>query len=1011
MEKKEDWYNRFQTFAMRRMASSSELEEDSFIYWRVRILFALLFGASVLALITIIPVTILVIKEQVWSLGLFDATAWIIVLTLMLSRNIRFETRSTILLVLAYLLGLIIIANVGILSGGTICLFGFAVLTAIFKRTIAVTGALILNLVTLTITCWLISTGRLGQAFPFFKTPEAMMVAGTTFMLINTVVAISVRLLVKGLAKTNLKQKELVINLESEKIQIEKTRIMLELEVKEHKKAEKALKESEERYRDLVENATDMIVTHDLQGRLLSVNAAAEKASGLKLEENPGIRLTDLMPFDRRHEYDAYIEAVQLDGTAAGTMQFMALDEGVRFWEYRSSLRSEGIPVPTVRAIARDVTEKVEAKKKLAESEKRYRLLFQRNLAGVYRTTLEGRLLDCNEAYARIYGYGSREEALLQSVVDFYISPEARQKFIAALHIRGSLVGYESQGIREDDRLIWVSENASLVPDENGKLTEIEGTLVDITDRRRAEEALKESEARWKFALEGSKDGVWDWDVVTNTVYFSERWKTMLGYATHEVGNTVGEWERRIHPEDKKSAYADLERHFRRETETYQNEHRLLCKDGSYKWILDQGKVIEWTEDGKPRRVIGTHTDISERKRAEEEKAFLESQNRQLQKAESLGRMAGAISHHFNNQLAVVMGNLELAIIEHSGEGRPVRYLTEAMQSARNASKMSGLMLTYLGQTQGKREPLDLSDFIRHSLPMLRDAIPKDVVFNTDMPSPGPTISADVNQVQQVIVNLIANAWEAMDRLPGTINLTVKTVCLPYIPAAHSFPVDWKPQESSYACIEVADTGCGIAGKDIEKIFDPFFSSKFTGRGLGLAVVLGIMKSHEGAVDVSSEPGRGSIFRVFFPVSKQLSLLFRKLEKADETPVLEGGSTLLLVEDEDSVRKMARSMLTLMGHTVFDARDGIEAVEVFRQHRDEIRCVLCDLTMPRLDGWGTLIALRKLDPGIPVILASGYDREKVMAGDHAELPQEFLNKPYDFKSLGDAIRRAAAKRD
>ena len=863
-EKKENWYNRFQSFVMHRMVSPSLMEEDRLIYWRVRILFSILFVASVLAFITLVPVIILVFKNNLWSLGIFDAAAWLISITLLLSRNIRFETRSAITLLLAYLLGLVIIVHVGILSGGTICLFGFAILTAIFKETKAVTVALAFNALTLTITGWLISTGRFGQTFPFFQTPEAMMAAGTTFMLINAVVAISVRVLVKGLAITNQKQKALVINLERE--------------IEKQKQAEKALKESEKLYRDLVENATDLIVTHDLKGTFLSVNRAAELASGFTIKENAGICLTDLMPPDRRHEFGAYIEAVQLERTAAGTMQVVTRNGEVRFWEYRSSLRSEGVPAPLVRAIARDVTEKVIAIKALVKSERRYRLLFERNLAGVYRTTLDGRLLDCNEAFARIYGYDSREEALQYPVVDFHVSPEARQEFIAALQIGRTLMGYESQGTRKDGSLIWLSENAGLVTDEEDRLAEIEGTLVDITDR----------------------------------------------------------------------------------------------------------------------------------KRADAESAFLETQNLKLQKAESLSRMAGAIAHHFNNQLAVVMGNLEQAMGGlPRGEGS-FENLTEAMQSARKASKLSGMMLTYLGQTPGKREPLNLSDAFRKSLPMLREAMPKEVILNTDLPTPGPTISADGNQVQQVTANLVTNAWEAMGDSRGAIRLTVKTVSQSDISAAHNFPIDWKPQENAYACIEVVDPGCGIAGKDIEKIFDPFFSSKFTGRGLGLAVVLGIMKSHGGAVTVESEPGRGSTFRVFFPISAEK--VSRQQEEADKTSGLEGGGTVLLVEDEAAVRKMAKTMLTLMGYMVFEAKDGVEAVEVFRQHKDEIRCVICDLTMPRLDGWGTLAALRKLEPGIAVILASGYDKEKVMAGDHPEWPQAFLNKPYALNDLGDAIRRAVAKK-
>ena len=290
---------------------------------------------------------------------------------------------------------------------------------------------------------------------------------------------------------------------------------------------------------------------------------------------------------------------------------------------------------------------------------------------------------------------------------------------------------------------------------------------------------------------------------------------------------------------------------------------------------------------------------------AEAEKAKLEAQNRQLQKAESLGRMAGAIAHHFNNQLTAVMGNLELAIGDLPRGAGPAGKLTAAMQAAREAAEVSSLMLTYLGQTHAKHEPLDLSEVCRRSLPLLQAAMPKDMVLETDLPSPGPAISANANQIQQVLTNLVTNAWEAVGDGRGAIHLTVKTVSPADIPASHRFPIDWQPQDNAYACLEVADTGCGIADKDIEKLFDPFFSSKFTGRGLGLSVVLGIVRAHGGAVTVESEPGQGSTFRVFLPVSAEEVL--RQPDQAAQSPEIEGGGTVLLVEDEAMVRKVGRS--------------------------------------------------------------------------------------------------------
>jgi signal transduction histidine kinase/CheY-like chemotaxis protein len=395
--------------------------------------------------------------------------------------------------------------------------------------------------------------------------------------------------------------------------------------------------------------------------------------------------------------------------------------------------------------------------------------------------------------------------------------------------------------------------------------------------------------------------------------------------------------------------------------------------------------------------------EMTARKLLEEEKAKFDAQNRQLQKAESLGRMAGAIAHHFNNQLTAVIGNLELAILKLAPDAASLKNLERAMQAASQAAEVSSQMLTYLGQTPGIREPLDLSDACRRSLPMLRAAISKGLFLETELPSPGPIISANPNKIQLLLTNLVTNAWEAVGNGRGAIHLTVRTVSPTDIPSTHRFPIDWEPRESTYACLEVADAGCGIPDEDIEKLFDPFFSTKFTGRGLGLPVVLGILRAHNGAVTAESDPDRGSVFRVFLPLSEVE--VPRQAEKAAQAPEIEWGGTVLLIDDEEMVRNMAADMLRLLGFTTLQAKNGIEAVELFRRHKDEIRCVLCDLTMPRMDGWETLAALRKITPGIPAILSSGYDEAQVMTGDHPEWPQAFLGKPYLFEALRDALGR------
>jgi PAS domain S-box-containing protein len=397
--------------------------------------------------------------------------------------------------------------------------------------------------------------------------------------------------------------------------------------------------------------------------------------------------------------------------------------------------------------------------------------------------------------------------------------------------------------------------------------------------------------------------------------------------------------------------------------------------------------------------------DITDRIHAEQAKLDLERRLQLAGKAQSLGRMAGAIAHRFNNLLGAVIGNLDLAMMSLAPSIQPAQNVTEALKAASRAAELSTLMLTYLGQAPGRREALDLSEVCRVSLATFRAGMPGAVQLVADLPSPGPMVSADEQQVQQMLVSLVTNAWESFGAGPGTVRLSVKTAASHDIHPAHRFPVDWQPQpEHRYSCIEVMDNGSGIAGHELTDLFDPFFSSKFTGRGLGLPIVLGIARGHGGGVTVESVLGRGSIFRVYLP-----QLAGTAPAQGDERAgarMIAGRGTVLLVEDEAAVRRITSAMLTLSGFTVLETKDGMEAIELFRERKESISFVISDLTMPRMDGWATLEALRQLAPGIPVILTSGYDQSHVMAGDHPQLPQAFLRKPFGMAGLLEAVRQA-----
>ncbi len=409
--------------------------------------------------------------------------------------------------------------------------------------------------------------------------------------------------------------------------------------------------------------------------------------------------------------------------------------------------------------------------------------------------------------------------------------------------------------------------------------------------------------------------------------------------------------------------------------------------------------------DDEITAVIEMAEDITARKKTEAERKRLDAQDRSLEKSESLSRMAAAIAHHFNNQLQSVMGNLELVMDDLPREDPINLRLNSAMQAARKAAEMSALMRAYLGQATLRLQTIDLAAACRDNLAALTANLPDGFTLRTDIPDFGPLIKAGGEQIKQILSSLVTNAWEAMEEASrGVIRIKVKTVSPGEIAAPYRFPVGWSPSDQNSACLEVSDSGKGIASTDIDKIFDPFFSNKFTGRGLGLSVVLGMIRAAGGGVTVNSQPGIGSTFRCFFPV-----IADARAGKPDEITVRENDNRptkILLVEDEKGVREMSVVMLQRIGFEVVEAEDGEKAVEVFRRTPQGFDCVVCDLSMPRMNGWETLVALRAIQPNLPVVLSSGFEEGYVMKDEHEEKPQAFVSKPYNIEHLKNAINRA-----
>jgi len=531
----------------------------------------------------------------------------------------------------------------------------------------------------------------------------------------------------------------------------------------------------------------------------------------------------------------------------------------------------------------------------------------------------------------------------------------------------------------------------------------------EIEKRKETERALRETEeelrAEKEFAdklLDAPADTVFVFNPFTGkAIRWNKVFSLVCGYSDEEIASLKAP-DAYYGKTDLERARTAIARMLKEGEGTI--ELSLTTKDGKPIPFEYSGSLVA-DRDGVPRLLISIGRDITERRRAEEERLQLERQLQEARKAESLGRMAAAIAHHLNNLLGVVTGNLELAMLDLPRGSKPRSNITDAMAASWRAADVGRSMLAYLGQSVGTRAPIGLAEICREALPTLTASLPKKVRLKTEFPNDGPIIHADAVQVRQILTNLVVNAGESIGAGEGEVVVATHVIPAADIRASKLYPSDWEPQHDSYACLEVSDTGAGMDQETLERIFEPFFSTKFTGRGLGLAIVLGSVKAQEGVVIVESTPGRGSVFRVFLPVVGQKVGPPGKQGLAETVTAGDRG-LVLLVDDEPALRRMAQTMLKRLDYEVITAADGLEALEVFRKQQDRVRCVLLDLTMPGMDGWETLDELRALRPGLPVVLASGYNKTQVMAGYHAELPQAFLHKPYEMKELESALDTA-----
>ncbi|MBI1751328.1 MAG: response regulator [Acidobacteria bacterium] len=429
--------------------------------------------------------------------------------------------------------------------------------------------------------------------------------------------------------------------------------------------------------------------------------------------------------------------------------------------------------------------------------------------------------------------------------------------------------------------------------------------------------------------------------------------------------------------------------------QVWKGEIRNRAKDGSYYWV-DTTIVPFLGEDGKPVEFVAIRADITQRKEAEEAL-------RQSQKLESLGVLSGGIAHDFNNLLTAILGNANLGMLHLPRESPVLPYLQQIEQATLRAADLTRQLLAYAGKGRLQVIEVDLNRLVLEMTQLLSVSISKKAVVRYDLAPDLPPVFGDPSQMQQLVMNLVTNASEAIGEETSGL-ITVRTGVqivdeayngglLPALPIA----------AGTYVTLEVSDTGCGMGPDVIDRIFDPFFTTKFTGRGLGLSAMLGILRSHHGGLKVYSELNRGSVFKLFLPAPR---LATEPAAPARPEAEWRGRGHMLLVDDEVAARAVARGLAELLGYQVLEAANGQEALSLFELRHGEISVVLMDLTMPHMDGRQAFLRMHEVDPSVPVVLTSGYSEQEVLADFLGRGLAGFLAKPYQNAQFLNVIRRA-----
>ncbi|MFZ4438712.1 MAG: PAS domain S-box protein [Syntrophales bacterium] len=774
----------------------------------------------------------------------------------------------------------------------------------------------------------------------------------------------------------------------------------LVLSIRRRKQAESSLRTSERRYRTLTEQMPDMTWQKDIHGVYVSCNSNYADVLGVTLETIAGHRDEDFYKPELVEKYLADDQSVITTGEPLETEERWEEAEEAR-WLHTSKvpLRDEDGAVIGTIGLARDITERKKSEEALRGSEEQYRRLFETMAQGVVYQAAGGKIISANPAATKILGL-----SLDQMMGKTSLDPDWKairedgsdlpgQEHPAMVSLRtGKPVEDFVMGVinPQKDMHSWISVTATPLF-KTGETTpfQVYATFDDITTERRDEEMLRKNAEQHKAILRTAMDGIWRVDIQGRLLEVNESYCRMSGYSEPELlAMHIADLEIAESAEVTLSHMQKVMAHGEDRFET--RHHR---KDGS---IFDIEVSVQFRPaDGG--QFVAFLRDITERKRAEEEKASLEAQLRQAQKMDAIGTLAGGVAHDFNNILGAIIGYTEMAMDEDQKKIRG-RYLQETLKGAERAKDVVRQILTFSRQESHEKKPLNIKLLLKESIRFLRASIPATIEIQQHLTDKMCNIMADPTQMHQVIMNLCTNATHAMKQAGGVLTVELSQIELSKAEIPR-YP-DLKP--GPYVRLTVSDTGHGIDLTHIQRIFDPFFTTKPMGEGtgLGLSVVYGIIKSHDGAIHVYSETGKGASFSVYLPkiIHENSS------SEIVASPASKGTERILFVDDEPALVDIGISMLSALGYEVTGVTSSMEGLDLFRAEPDRFDLVITDMTLPKMTGIDLSRKIMQIRPDTPIILCSGIREPETEELVKSLGIRAYCIKPLTRKVLSQVIR-------